>query len=1391
MNRARKLFGSPKATITGTDSEIPTNPSPTSKPSRRTMNKVQSARLQTEVKQLRTNLRNGAGTEDLRFQLQEQHEENQRKDQELRNLNDKFHDIHKGLVEVEEERQKLLQSKQQLEIEKKKIQGQLEMREKEVLSLVRRCSSQEGKVKEAVRMRADHGALSVQVENQRTSLLAMTQEISKIEELKEELRVCQESKLELQARLSKLKKDHDDVVETLNSCFTNMQKMTESNHEREEDRRRENQMAVLDLEKQRLAHIEATAELRYELERRQVRLDHMEGILKENTLTNTALRKERANDDKVREAELLIQSLEHETQLANLKVKHDDATIKSQDEYQVLLNEFHSSIGVKDALVTSLENEVSSLMQKLMAISSDLQEIQDENDKDRCANLESLSIFEKDMRLLQEKLLAKDNELTVLHVKTSILESENLELSQKLQQLIARCAELEEENAFIMDLEDQLLEVNYEVVENEEEHIMAEEEHKLAIECLRDEYECQRTMWSSMEKGLVEKVTSLEKERIGLVGKLNSLTVFSKSSLADLQGRLQRSDELVTSLKCSIEILREAVQEKDGRLESINATLDEERCKFLERDAINSGLRFKIDELCSISDFKIDTMEETLSTKSGQIAGLQAELAKERTHIAENDEKCHSLQAQLESIRGTAERDLGEVYAIVQEKEATLRSLLTEIENEKISSHESKLRFQELEAKLSLCRQENERILRESASSMAERDESILMLTQSIRKLNDDHKLEEEAQRIAIRTKDDSIESLKVVNDERLQSCEQMKLSNKIVFAEKTTLLQELQSERKKSLETEFRIKQVESALSSFRHGSQCAALKQSTSIAENEEQILLLTLELERVRVEKIQMEEARCASDAKKDQLILCLQANLAEQDISFEQLKLSHQVVLSEKNVSISLLNDQIDALKIKKVKDDEEKCLLLKDKENRIVSLRHDLKVFSENSLDRNEINRKEISSLTIKLQDAVTELAIAEDEIRDLKFIDLKEAEEAISILEQELSILRKENNILSRNAEHSQSDLECQFTQLRARSISLERVLQDSKHIHEKTVDTMQLELGMLKEDNLRLTKELQEKFDKLQERHSTIASLTSKISTLEASERRFECELRSLYANEEKVTRDYETVALALERELQNQKVIRGDFDLERQKLQASLQNALANTEMKIASREEQIVKLEVVIDDRSRLLADMVSHNKETEEANTKAHSRIIELELTIDSFRIEKENTKAEIDRLAILLQRKEDHILDALQDERQRREIAENDLATANSNARLAKSDNKDLKELERENLDLKDKVRRQEAYLKRKLEKDKVLRERAAPNEKIFKERAIMTTQNVMATPSHSKIPTKIKTPARSRIPSPLKRCPVSTSRMIQSSSQSITTTLSDTSSFPDEWESIY
>jgi hypothetical protein len=119
------------------------------------------------------------------------------------------------------------------------------------------------------------------------------------------------------------------------------------------------------------------------------------------------------------------------------------------------------------------------------------------------------------------------------------------------------------------------------------------------------------------------------------------------------------------------------------------------------------------------------------------------------------------------------------------------------------------------------------------------------------------------------------------------------------------------------------------------------------------------------------------------------------------------------------------------------------------------------------------------------------------------------------------------------------------------------------------------------------------------------------------------------------------------------------------------------------------------------------------------------------------------------------------LETIHDERHLKEIAEADLEVAQSKLRSMKHDNRDVNELEKENRSLKDKVRRQEGYLKRKLQKEKVLRDR--------------NTRNVMATP----------TPAK-RIPSPSKRRAIPASVGVKTTASM--SVMSEGSSFPDEWD---
>ncbi len=282
-----------------------------------------------------------------------------------------------------------------------------------------------------------------------------------------------------------------------------------------------------------------------------------------------------------------------------------------------------------------------------------------------------------------------------------------------------------------------------------------------------------------------------------------------------------------------------------------------------------------------------------------------------------------------------------------------------------------------------------------------------------------------------------------------------------------------------------------------------------------------------------------------------------------------------------------------------------------------------------------------------------------------------------------------------------------------------------------------------------------------MEERHSTITVLTRKNTLLEQRERTLQSQLKSLaedvrHANEEK-----DKALMALDLEINLQLTNRQDDDINFQRRFSALQVELEDTKAKLAAQNERTTEVERQLEDRTKLLGDMVTSNKEVEDEKEKALALIIDLQEAVDRFEEENEAIKKELVEVRELQRKREDQLLETIHDERHLKEIAEADLEVAQSKLRSMKHDNRDVNELEKENRSLKDKVRRQEGYLKRKLQKEKVLRDR--------------NTRNVMATP----------TPAK-RIPSPSKRRAIPASVGVKTTASM--SVMSEGSSFPDEWD---
>jgi chromosome segregation ATPase len=360
--------------------------------------------------------------------------------------------------------------------------------------------------------------------------------------------------------------------------------------------------------------------------------------------------------------------------------------------------------------------------------------------------------------------------------------------------------------------------------------------------------------------------------------------------------------------------------------------------------------------------------------------------------------------------------------------------------------------------------------------------------------------------------------------------------------------------------------------------------------------------------------------------------------------------------------------------------------------------------------------------------------------------------------------------------------LQSQLAEQKTMNVHLDRKLSDMAQQRSKAMETLNNEMVILKQAKEELESDVREQSAKLQERHATISVLTRKNTLLEQRERTIQSQLDNALEDLRRAKEEQEKTLAALDREMNRQRTNREDDDINFQKRWATLQKDLSDAEAKLLAQKEQTAEVERILEERTQLLGSMVTHNKETADEKDTAFARISVLEETLACLREEKEAIDHELTQVRALQQKREDQLLEKIHDEQHLREVAEADLEAVRSKLSSIRRGSKDADELEKENMVLKDKVRRQEDYLKRKLQKDKVLRER--------------NSKNVTATPSR-RIPSPkilgehksrniLATPSRSRIASPTKRRPVPST--IGGSTTKSLTTLSETSSFPDEWD---
>lgn len=457
-----------------------------------------------------------------------------------------------------------------------------------------------------------------------------------------------------------------------------------------------------------------------------------------------------------------------------------------------------------------------------------------------------------------------------------------------------------------------------------------------------------------------------------------------------------------------------------------------------------------------------------------------------------------------------------------------------------------------------------------------------------------------------------------------------------------------------------------------------------------------------EQLRDEKAKMENAHAAELSKLEQDLEDAWASKAEVEKTFEakiksvndektlmendlsETSRAHQSeAILLKNRIESLLRQNADAEKQHKAEISDlrmNRSSLKTDLEAKVQSLTEEKVELEKSSREELERGHALIKNLETKVTDLRSELdrlersrrqdlAAKDEHIQELEGVSLVNARKEVASLQSSIEALEKKNADSEMAAAEIVADLEMQLKDKKNESAALNAALTSMRESYES-------EKAISKSLNARLKKA---RLD-LEHARSEATELRVTVGKLEAEQDAVKDELE-----------DTRSQIASLQAEVDD------------------LSFCLGNARKQISSDADTIEKQQTLLSDRTKLLGDMVKQNREVERDLEEARSLVTELQEESDRYLQTKASSELERRHLRDELKQKEMQYAETISQERCLRDDVENELCKVRSELDRYRLEFKSIDELTKENLALKDKIRRQEAYLKRKLEKEKVSR----------------------------------------------------------------------------------
>ena len=1046
---------------------------------------------QSEVEQLRTSCK--------------------KKDTQIRVLHDRFHSIQQGLGSIDEERSALVEKAKKLEKEKKYLQKQLELREREILTLVKRCASQEEYMRESSKVRSQNREMVNAFESVQSRRHNSENGNDELYTLRKKLQQSELAREELQEKLAKVQREYDSIADTLQECLANIRQLTDEKQQIEDERRRERKRAEIELEKQRLAHIQASNTFKEDIEAQQNRIQQMERILQDNMRSKTSLR--RQSIEQKEEVQEVVRT--YEKKLSGVQDKASRSLRVKEEECERQIQQMMKKMNEKEGVIQDLETEFSDQMLELMKKSSSLDEAEEEN-----RNLESRIEASKDL----------ENEYSALQEFVGILDSNLADMTSENAHLLLERDNLQEEADRLKnkacDLEKQLLRIqeSRKVKEGDFPDLIYAEKEELKIE-LEAALAQAREEAATLQAELVSRgewITKLEQE----VKDTRRTIVLKEEEIRRI--KLEK-EELRSTLQIALAEAREEVSKleeelliRDHKLMSMDDSLGKLKRSHLTETKNVLGIEKQCEDPRDEFDEKRDpTPKSDAEIAEEEVDQLRKEIMQERTT---KFQVRRELQERIDEGNKTVENLHLEISSLVEK----CSSLTQDIETANMSLGERDSRVRSLEKSQS----HNEQKRKELEKSLAEATleiESYQAKIELLEMTNSSLEIEVEAGRVTMEKEEETIRELhsNLTSNAEEANTELDEKDHEIgsLKQEHNKLQNQLSVARKGLVERESQIKELEA------YYVESQRLKEETnkSLKIANEKILFLDDQLSK-KTKDVLEQELEAAKQALSKQ----------ERDYS-ETLQTQSEREVHNRNLCsrIAVLEEHRDASNQRSAELEIE----LKSIKNRLSKKEQKIKEVEQQHAEA-DTKRK---TLEQKLSDTQKLLDTVQNELdqkktacssleKEFNFANqsLSEQKDRITSMKSKLAANEEAQAVLEKNlaeANSQVSTLEDELDCVKDNALSLEDQLEEAKRSlaekdaflkdNEMTMENKSLEYSELESTHQSVEYVKEELKQALAQTKSQVVSMEQEIECLKKNSADVELELERIRA-----TKDAETLA-------------------------------------------------------------------------------------------------------------------------------------------------------------------------------------------------------------------------------------------------------------------------